>query len=50
MRVWKDPFTDEHEEAMNEVLVDYREHLFDDFMSIFDEIDGMLDSSVNDYI
>jgi hypothetical protein len=45
MRIWKDPFTDEHQEAMNDVLVDYREHLFDDFMSIFEEIDGTLKSA-----
>jgi hypothetical protein len=42
MRVWKDPFTEEHEEAMNDVLVDYREYLYDDFMSIFDEIEVKL--------
>src|ERR1700761_1305022 len=42
MRVWKDPFTDEHEEAMNEVLVAYREHIYDSFMEIFNEIDSKL--------
>jgi len=42
MRVWSDPFTEEHESDMNEVLVDYREHIYDDFMLIFDEIDGKL--------
>ena len=42
MRVWKDPFTEEHEEAMNEILVNYREYLYDGFMSIFDEIDRKL--------
>lgn len=42
MRVWRDPFTDEHEEAMNEVLVAYREQLYDNFMEIFDEIDNKL--------
>jgi hypothetical protein len=42
MRVWNEPFTEEHEEAMNDVLVDYREYLYDDFMSIFDEIDVKL--------
>lgn len=42
MRVWKDPFTDEHEEAMNEVVVAYREHIYDSFMEIFNEIDSKL--------
>jgi hypothetical protein len=42
MRVWRDPFTDEHEEAMNEVVVAYREQLYDNFMVIFDEIDSKL--------
>jgi len=42
MRVWKDPFTDEHEEAMNEVVVAYREHIYDNFMDIFNEIDSKL--------
>jgi hypothetical protein len=42
MRVWKDPFTDEHEANINEVVVEYREHVYDSFMQIFDEIDGKL--------
>jgi hypothetical protein len=42
MRVWRDPFTDEHESEMNEVLVAYREQLYDNFMVIFDEIDSKL--------
>ncbi len=42
MRVWRDPFTDKHEEAMNEVLIAYREQLYDNFMSIFDEINSKL--------
>lgn len=42
MRVWNDPFTEEHEDAMNEVLVDYREQIYDNFMVIFDEIEGKL--------
>jgi hypothetical protein len=42
MRVWRDPFTDEHESEMNEVLVAYREYLYDNFMVIFDEIDSKL--------
>ena len=42
MRVWKDPFTDEHEANINEVVVEYREHIYDTFMQIFDEIDDKL--------
>jgi len=42
MRVWQDPFTDEHEANINEVVVEYREHIYDTFMQIFDEIDGKL--------
>jgi hypothetical protein len=38
MRVWKDPFTPEHEGKMNAVLSVYQEEIDDDFMSIFDEI------------
>jgi len=45
MRVWKDPFTDEHEAAINEVVVEYREHIYDSFMQIFETIDSQL--SVN---
>ena len=42
MRVWKDPFTPEHEATMNEVLASYRETLVDSFLSIFDEIESKL--------
>jgi hypothetical protein len=42
MRVWKDPFTPENEVKMNEVLMAYRESLFNDFMSIFNEIEEKL--------
>lgn len=42
MRVWKDPFTAEHEAAINNVLVKYRETLLDNYMSVFDEIEGKL--------
>jgi hypothetical protein len=42
MRVWKDPFTPEHEAAMTEVLMDYRAILLNDFMSIFNEIEEKL--------
>jgi hypothetical protein len=42
MRVWKDPFTPEHEHAMNEVLVKYRELILPEFMTVFDEIEGKL--------
>jgi hypothetical protein len=39
MRIWNDPFTIEHEGRMNAVLSAYRDGLYPDFMSIFDEID-----------
>lgn len=39
MRVWRNPFTPEHEAAINEVLISYREGLMDDFRVIFDEIE-----------
>ncbi|WP_184546041.1 hypothetical protein [Mucilaginibacter sp. FT3.2] len=42
MRVWKDPFTPEHEMQMNEVLGNYRDYLLDGFMSIFEEIEAKL--------
>ena len=42
MRVWKDPFTPQHEEGINKVIVSYRETLLDNFMSVFDEIEGKL--------
>ena len=44
MRVWNNPFTEQNETDMNEVLVSYREHIYDDFMEIFDEIEGKLSS------
>jgi hypothetical protein len=42
MRVWKDPFTPGHEQAMNTVLEKYRETLMPDFMQVFDEIENKL--------
>lgn len=39
MRVWNNPFTPEHEVAMNKILSDYRACILDDFMSIFKEIE-----------
>lgn len=42
MRVWKDPFTDKHELAMNDVVVAYREQIYDSFMQIFDSINNRL--------
>ncbi|RWY50988.1 hypothetical protein [Mucilaginibacter gilvus] len=38
MRVWRDPFTPEHETAMSEVILSYREGLLDSFMQIYEEI------------
>jgi hypothetical protein len=42
MRVWKNPFTADHEAKMNEILFAYRSKLLDSFISIFDEIEGKL--------
>jgi len=42
MRIWKDPFTEEQESNMNEVVVEYREQLYNNFMSIFNEIENKL--------
>ncbi len=42
MRVWQDPFTEEQEDKMNEVLFAYRANLLNDFMLIFDEIEEKL--------
>ncbi|MDB5139169.1 MAG: hypothetical protein JWR12_1085 [Mucilaginibacter sp.] len=42
MRVWKDPFMPENEAKMNGVLMGYRESILNDFISIFDEIEGKL--------
>jgi len=42
MRVWKSPFTPEHETAINEILAGYRANLLDSFMPVFDEIDKKL--------
>ena len=42
MRVWKDPFTEAHEQAMNDVLEKYRERLVPSFMQVFDEIEEKL--------
>ena len=42
MRVWKDPFTVEHEAAMNDVVVAYREQIYDSFMQIFNTINSQL--------
>jgi len=42
MRVWTNPFTNENENQMSEVLIAYRESLFNNFMSIFNEIEEKL--------
>jgi hypothetical protein len=44
MRVWKDPFTPEHEAQMNDVLGNYRDYLLDSFMDIFEEIEDKLNN------
>jgi len=45
MRVWQNPFTPEHEAAMNAILADYRSHILGDFMSVFDEIELKLNAA-----
>jgi hypothetical protein len=42
MRVWNDPFTPEHEAAVNEVLITYRQQLLPIFMDVFNEIENKL--------
>ncbi|HMG11179.1 MAG TPA: hypothetical protein VK609_21845 [Mucilaginibacter sp.] len=42
MRIWQNPFTPQHETQMNEILDSYRNDLFDNFMSIFTEIENKL--------
>jgi len=42
MRVWENPFTPSQEAAMDDVLIAYRSHIFNDFMAIFNEIDSKL--------
>ena len=42
MRIWQNPFSSQHEEQMNQVLIAYRELLLPHFMSIFHEIDRKL--------
>jgi len=42
MRVWKDPFTIEHEAAINTILTEYRVGILSDFMIVFDEIDSLI--------
>jgi len=42
MRVWDDPFTPEHEAAMTKVVAAYRDSMYGNFMSIFNEIEVKL--------
>ena len=42
MRVWTNPFTPDNEAKMNDVLIAYRASLMDNFMVIFEEIEGRL--------
>jgi hypothetical protein len=48
MRVWRDPFTSEHEEAMSEVILEYRLGLLDSFMEIYKEIGEKLVAKTHD--
>lgn len=42
MRIWENPFTPEHELKMILVIAAYRDSMYADFMSIFDEISNLL--------
>jgi hypothetical protein len=42
MRVWHNPFTDEHEHKMTDILSVYRESLLDGYLTVFNEIDSKL--------
>lgn len=42
MRIWKDPFTPKMEQDMDVVIISYRETLLDNFLLIFDEIEGKM--------
>jgi len=42
MRVWDEPFTPEHEAAMTKVVAAYRDSMYGNFMSIFNEIEAKL--------
>ena len=42
MRVWKNPFTPQHEQDMNDILVNYRLSLLNNFEAIFFEIEKLL--------
>jgi len=42
MRVWQNPFTPQQETAMIAILLNYRLNLLDNFMSIYNEIEGKL--------
>ncbi len=48
MRVWNDPFTPDHEVAMNRIVADYRDHILPGFMSIFEEIEQKIAQHPND--
>jgi hypothetical protein len=44
MRVWDDPFNETQKLQLKAILIDYREKLKDEFMVVFDEIEGKLAS------
>jgi hypothetical protein len=45
MRVWQTPFTPQQETAMTTILLNYRLSLLDNFMDIYNEIEGKLNVS-----
>jgi hypothetical protein len=42
MRIWPQPFTQQQEAAMDEIIISYRLQVADSFMQIFEEIDFKL--------
>jgi hypothetical protein len=42
MRVWDNPFTEQHESQINDILSAYREDLLNNYRSVFDDIEAKL--------
>jgi hypothetical protein len=42
MRIWNNPFTPAQEAGMNEVIINYRNHLEDNYLNIFNDIQKKL--------
>ncbi len=44
MRIWSNPFSEENETAMSVAINNYRHQLEDNFTSVFDDIEAMLEN------